>query len=495
MITFLVGILILVLGYFFWSKVAEKLFGPDDRKTPALRHPDGVERVPLSTKRNLLIQLLNIAGMGPIVGVVLGMKFGPIVFLLLPIGNVIGGAIHDYYVGMISTRNNGADTTSLVQKFFGKNVGGLFLGLVIFSLLLLVTTFTNIPANFIVTLLPFGGFVLVSAVIGIFAYYIISTIFPIDKIVGKIYPVFGLALLVLTIILCFAYIPFAGSIPDITLTPEGIAAAFTAHPDGQPIIPMLFITIACGILSGFHATQSPITARTITSERSGRHVFYGMMIAEGLIAMVWAAGASIVFSLDPASIALTSGNAIIYEILNLVFPAALIILGILVLIILAITSGDTALRVIRTSIAGYFNIDQSTMKKRVILVVPLVIVISGLLLWSNLSPTGYAILWNYFSWFNQVIASFALLLGTVYLISKGKPYWITLIPGAGILFIVLSFILWASPAHLAGVPFGIGMPLEISYIVSLVLTAVIYVLAIRHGKKLRADKNFSADEE
>jgi carbon starvation protein CstA len=295
--------------------------------------------------------------------------------------------------------------------------------------------------------------------------------------------------------LCFAYIPFAGSIPDITLTAEGIAAAFTAHPDGQPIIPMLFITIACGILSGFHATQSPITARTITSERSGRHVFYGMMIAEGLIAMVWAAGASIVFSLDPASLSLTSGNAIIYEVLNLVFPMVLIVLGIIVLIILAITSGDTALRVIRTSIAGYFNIDQSTMKKRILLVVPLVVVISGLLLWSNLSPTGYAVLWNYFSWFNQIIASFALLLGTVYLISKGKPYWITLIPGAGILFIVLSFILWASPAHLAGVPFGIGMPLEISYIVSLVMTAVIYVLAIRHGRKLRADKNFSADEE
>ncbi|HKM41682.1 MAG TPA: carbon starvation CstA family protein, partial [Methanocorpusculum sp.] len=383
MITFLVGILILVLGYFFWSKVAEKIFGPDDRKTPALQHPDGVERVPLSTKRNLLIQLLNIAGLGPIVGVVLGMKFGAIVFLLLPIGNVIGGAVHDYYVGMISTRNNGADTTSLVQKFFGKNVGGLFLGLVILSLLLLVTTFTNIPANFIATLLPFGWVVLFCAVIGIFAYYIISTIFPIDKIVGKIYPIFGLALLVLTIVLCFAYIPFAGYIPDITLTEEGIIAAFTAHPEGQPIIPMLFITIACGILSGFHATQSPITARTITSERSGRKVFYGMMIAEGLIAMIWAAGASIIFTLDPASIALTSGNTIIYEILNMVFPTALIILGMIVLIILAITSGDTALRVIRTSIAGYFNIDQSTMKKRVILVVPLVVVISGLLLWSN----------------------------------------------------------------------------------------------------------------
>jgi len=423
------------------------------------------------------------------------MKFGAIVFLLLPIGNVIGGAIHDYFTGMISARNNGADMTSLVHKFFGKEVGALFMVLVIVSLLLLVTTFTNIPANFIATLIPFGWVVLVCAVIGIFAYYIISTIFPIDKIVGKIYPVFGIALLVMTIVLCFAYIPFSGYIPDVTLTVEGLAAAFTAHPDGQPIIPMLFITIACGILSGFHATQSPITARTITSERAGRKVFYGMMIAEGLIAMVWAAGASIVFSLDPVSLFLTSGNAIIYEILDLVFPSVLIVFGLIVLIILAITSGDTALRVIRTSISSYYKIDQSTMRKRVMLVIPLVIVISALLLWSNLIPTGYAVLWNYFSWFNQIIASFALLVGTVYLISKGKQFWITLIPGAAILFMVLSFFFWSSPEHLAGVPFGIGMPLEISYVVSLVLTVVIYVLAIRQGKKLKADKTFSADEE
>ena len=449
----------------------------------------------MSTKRNLLIQLLNIAGMGPVVGVVLGMKFGAIVFLLLPIGNVIGGAIHDYFTGMISARNNGADMTSLVHKFFGKEVGALFMVLVIVSLLLLVTTFTNIPANFIATLIPFGWVVLVCAVIGIFAYYIISTIFPIDKIVGKIYPVFGIALLVMTIVLCFAYIPFSGYIPDVTLTVEGLAAAFTAHPDGQPIIPMLFITIACGILSGFHATQSPITARTITSERAGRKVFYGMMIAEGLIAMVWAAGASIVFSLDPVSLFLTSGNAIIYEILDLVFPSVLIVFGLIVLIILAITSGDTALRVIRTSISSYYKIDQSTMRKRVMLVIPLVIVISALLLWSNLIPTGYAVLWNYFSWFNQIIASFALLVGTVYLISKWKQFWITLIPGAAILFMVLSFFFRSSPEHLAGVPFGIGMPLEISYVVSLVLTVVIYVLAIRQGKKLKADKTFSADEE
>jgi len=495
MITFLVGICILIFGYFFWSKVAEKIFGPDDRKTPALKNPDAVERVPLSTKRNILIQLLNIAGMGPIVGVVLGMKFGAIVFLLLPIGNVIGGAVHDYYVGMISARNNGSDITSLVSKFFGRNTGGVFMVLVVLSLLLLVTTFTNIPANFIQLLLPFGVPVLICAVIGIFVYYIISAIFPIDKVVGRIYTVFGVALIAVTVLLCFAYIPFVSDIPDLVLTPAGIVDAFTAHPDGQPIIPMLFITIACGILSGFHATQSPITSRTITSEREGRQVFYGMMIAEGIIAMIWAAGASIIFTLKPEMLASANGNAIIFEILDLVFPTFLIVLAIIVLIILAITSGDTALRAIRTSVAEHFRIDQSTMRQRILLSLPLVAMITVLLLWSNLIPTGYAILWNYFSWFNQVIASFALLMATVYLISKGKPFWISMIPGAGILFIVISFILWSSPAHLAGVPFGIGMPLEMSYVVSGILTAVIYFFAVRQGKKLKADKTFSADEE
>lgn len=495
MITFLAGICILIFGYFFWSKVAEKIFGPDDRKTPALQHPDAVERVPLSRRRNMLIQLLNIAGMGPIVGVVLGMKFGPVVFLILPIGNVIGGAIHDYYVGMISARNNGSDMTGLVGKFLGRTPGAIFLVLVILSLLLLVTTFTNIPANFILLLLPFGPAVLVCAVVGIFVYYIISTIFPIDKVVGRIYPVFGVALILVTALLCFAYIPFASSIPDLVLTPAGITEAFTAHPGGQPIVPMLFITIACGILSGFHATQSPITSRTITSEREGRRVFYGMMVAEGIIAMIWAAGASIIFTLKPEMLASTNGNAIIFEILDLVFPTFLIVLAMLVLIILAITSGDTALRVMRTSAAGCFGIDQSTMRKRILLALPLVAAITLLLLWSNLIPTGYAVLWNYFSWFNQVIASFALMTATVYLISKGKPFWITMIPGAGILFVVISFILWSSPAHLAGVPFGIGMPLEMSYLVSGALTAAVYFFLVRQGRKLRADAEFSADEE
>ena len=420
MITFLTGIAILILGYCIWGKVAEKIFAPDDRLTPALANPDSVERVPLSKKRNMLLQLLNIAGMGPIVGVALGMKFGAIVFLLLPIGNVIGGAIHDYYIGMISARNNGADVPTLMEKFFGRRISGLFLVLATVCLVLVVTTFTNIPAQFIQTLIPLGSWVLTTAVIAIFLYYILSTLYPIDKIIGRMYPFIGGLLILITAAVCIACIPYADLIPDITMTPEGIAAAFTAHPEGQPLIPMLFITIACGILSGFHATQSPIVSRTMQSEKDGRKIFYGMMIAEGIIAMIWAAVTSILFALEPEMLASSNGNQII-------------------------------------------------------------------------STTGYAVLWNYFAWFNQLIASCALLLATAYLASRAKPYLITAVPGTLILFMCISYILWVSPAHLAGAPLGLGLPLEGSYVVAAVLSVILCAAAVLTGRRLGNDPAFSAD--
>lgn len=495
MITFLAGICILIFGYFIWGKVAEKIFAPDDRQTPAYAHPDGVERIPLRRNRNMLLQLLNIAGMGPIVGVALGMKFGAIVFLLLPIGNVIGGAIHDYYIGMISARNNGADIPVLMEKFFGRRIGWLFLLFVAFGLVLLITTFTNIPAQFIQTLIPLGTTVLFCAIIGIFLYYILSALYPIDRIIGRIYPFIGGLLILITAAVCIACIPYAGFIPDIVLTPEGIAAAFTAHPEGQPLIPMLFITIACGILSGFHATQSPIVARTMRSEREGRAIFYGMMIAEGLIAMIWAAVTSILFTLQPEMLASPNGNQIIVSAVSLTLPAVLASLSLIVFIFLAVTSGDTALRVLRTSLADFLRIDQGTAKARILVSLPIVALISALLFWSNLEPTGYAVLWNYFSWFNQLIASCALLLATVYLVSKGKQYLITAIPGAIILFMCICYIVWVSPEHLAGAPAGLGLPLEISYIVAGVLTVILCTGTVLLGRRLKNDPSFSADEE
>ena len=493
MITFLIGIAILILGYFTWGKIAEKIFGPDNRLTPAYAGSDGVERVPLSSKRNMMLQLLNIAGMGPIVGVALGAKFGPIIFLLIPIGNVIGGAIHDYFAGMISMRNNGSDLPSLIRKFFGRFAGGIFVAFVSIALLLVVTTFTNIPANFIVSLLPFGTAVLVISILIIFAYYILSSLFPIDKIIGRIYPFFGGTLILITVLVCIALIPQAGLIPNLPLSAEGIAAAFDAHPDGQPILPMLFITIACGIMSGFHATQSPIVAKTIRREKEGRRIFYGMMIVEGVIAMIWAAACSLLFTLSPETLGLSNGNTIITTAVFTLLPYILGVLAIIVFIFLAVTSGDTALRVLRTTAAEFLHIDQKKAQKRVLTLLPFIVIIAGLLLWSNLSPTGYAVLWNYFAWFNQIIASCALLMATAYLACKAKPWIITGVPAAFMCFICLTYLFWSSPEHLAGVPFGIGLPLEVSYVISAVLAVALLAGAVIRGRRLSKKEDFSPE--
>ncbi|HJJ48259.1 MAG TPA: hypothetical protein O0X39_04620 [Methanocorpusculum sp.] len=500
MITFLIGIAILIAGYFIWGKIAERLFGPDDRKTPAVEHCDNVDRVVMPKWKNTLLHLLNIAGIGPIIGVALGMKFGPIVFLILPIGNIIGGAVHDYFAGMISMRNNGADLPLLVRKFLGHKVGNVFLVFMTFALLLTTIAFTNIPAGFVQQMLGNFGlngiWVFVLASVLIFGYYIVSTIFPINKIIGKIYPVVGLFLFLMSILLIIFLVPQFGNVPDVVFTPEGLYQAITAHPDGLPIIPMLFITIACGILSGFHATQAPIVARTVGCERDGRHVYYGMMVMEGVIAMIWAAGASILYNLKPEMLAESSGNNIVFGILNMAFPSVvLVVFGVVLIFFFALTSGDTALRSSRVSLAGYLKIDQIKMRNRLLLLLPLVVIVGAGLIWANLVPQGYTILWNYFSWFNQIMAVFAFLMATVYLVSKGKQYLITLVPGAFILFIVSTYFFWMGSGHTPGVPFGFALPHEVSCIMALVVTAVVYFFAVLHGKKLLKNKEFEADEE
>ncbi|MDO5846136.1 MAG: carbon starvation CstA 5TM domain-containing protein, partial [Methanocorpusculum sp.] len=343
--------------------------------------------------------------------------------------------------------------------------------------------FTNVPAQFIYSLLPLGAAVVPIAAIAIFCYYIISTLYPIDKIIGRIYPFIGCFLIIITLIVLICLIPYGNMIPDIVLTPEGIAAALTAHPADQPIIPMLFITIACGILSGFHATQSPIVARTMRSERDGRKIFYGMMVGEGLIAMIWAAAVSILFTMQPDMLGVSNGNQILATTTSVLLPAVLASLSLIVFVFLAVTSGDTALRVLRTTIADFLHIVQSSGRMRCLLILPIVAVISALLVWSNIIPTGYAVLWNYFSWFNQLIVSCALLLATAYLACKGKPWILTAVPAAGIVFVCVSYILWVSPAHLAGAPIGFGLPLEISYICAGAAALVLCTAAVISGKR------------
>ena len=499
MIAFFIGIAILILGYFVWGKIAERIFKPDARLTPAMKNPDGVEKVPLSEKRNMFLQLLNIAGLGPILGVALGMKFGPIVFLILPIGNVIGGAIHDYFTGMISCRNNGSDISTLVQKFVGKKIGMVFSIILVLGLALLVANFTNSPAYLVEELTSTffsvdGMPVIIIAVVCILLYYIVSSLFSIDKIIGKVYPFIGIFLVVVTILMVIYLIPSFTSIPDVTFTLDGIASAFSQQSDGQPILPMLFITVTCGILSGFHASQTPIVARTIRSEMSGRRIFYGMMILEGIIAMIWAAGVSILFTQVPEALEIGNSTNIVITMVFFIFPVVLAMCSLILFLLLGITSGDTGLRVSRTIFGNLIHADQKKLPIRVLTLLPILLVIVGLLILANTGTGTFDILWSYFSWFNQIIGSFALIVATIYLAVKGSKWLITAIPGAFILFNCLAYILWINPDKVGGTVVGFGLPLEASYIIALILTIGIMAASVLHGYRLRKKSDFLPED-
>lgn len=479
MLLFLCGIAVLVAGYFTYGKLVEKVLAPDDRETPAVKSPDGVDFVVLPHWKNMLIQLLNIAGIGPVIGVILGIKFGEIVFIILPLGNLIAGATHDMIAGMMSLRNNGANLTTLVKDNLGKGYYHVFSWFMVILLLLVVAVFVNIPANLIDGMIDGNCFWY--AVIGITIYYVAAAMFPVDKIIGAVYPFFGGLLLLSSIAIFFALL-WAG-FKDTSLLEEGLlfkANKFVAEKN-QPIIPMLFVTIACGIISGFHATQSPIVARTMRSEKQARSTFYGMMVAEGIIGMIWAGAGMAIYNLFPQYMLMAPAkvlNCITTHFLG-TFAGNITIAGV---IVLAITSGDTALRSTRMALAEMLHIDQKPFSKRLALCLIMLLVVAGLLYWSNQSTKTFNLLWNYFSWGNQVLAVTTLLAGSVYLAKKGVFRLITLIPGAFMLFIVACYILWISPAH--GGPVGFGLDLNVAYIISGVLVAITAVVIWLQGDKL-----------
>ncbi|MGE4564540.1 MAG: carbon starvation CstA family protein, partial [Victivallaceae bacterium] len=295
MCLFLLGLALLVIGYFFYGRLVERIVGMDDsRPTPAVTHADGVDFVELPHWKNMLIQLLNIAGVGPVIGVILGIKFGSIVFLIIPIGNILGGAVHDFVSGVMSLRNRGANLPALIKMTLGGKFYRFFAVFMVFLLLLVVAVFVNIPAKLIDGLVPSLA-IFHWAVAAIFFYYIAATIFPVDQIIGRIYPFFGLILLIGTFAI-FGMLVWQGFEHPALLSES---AEFKAQMETQPIIPALFVTIACGILSGFHATQSPIIARTMPRESHARPAFYGMMVLEGAVGMVWAAGGLAIYNLFP----------------------------------------------------------------------------------------------------------------------------------------------------------------------------------------------------
>ena len=480
MLLFLAGIAVLIIGYFTYGKLVEKILAPDDRQTPAVKNPDGVDFITLPHWKNMLIQLLNIAGIGPVIGVILGIKFGSIVFIILPIGNLIAGATHDMIAGMMSLRNDGANLTTLVEDNLGKTYSRIFSWFMVGLLLLVVAVFINIPANLISGMLPGNWFWY--AVTAITIYYVIAALFPVDKIIGKVYPFFG-AILILSTLAIFAVLFYHG-IKNPALLQESVefkARMFTAAKH-QPILPLLFVTIACGIISGFHATQSPIVARTMKTERQAHSTFYGMMVAEGVIGMIWAGAGLAIYNLFPQYMSVAPAKVLghITTYFLGTFAGSITIIGV---IILAITSGDTALRSTRMALAEMLHIDQKPIINRLIICFVLLQIVAGLLWWSNLSSDSFNMLWNYFSWGNQILAVTTLLAGSVYLARCGKNRLIALIPGAFMLFIVLCYILWISPAHKG--PAGFGLELKVAYIISAVLVLDIVGLVWMYGNKLR----------
>ncbi len=470
MTTFIIGLVILVVGGALYGKVCEKAFRPDERKTPAVRLNDGMDYVPMKKWKNALIELLNIAGTGPILGPIQGILFGPIAFITIPIGCVIGGALHDYMSGMISVRNDGAQMPLLIRKYLGKYAYPLYNVFVCLTMLLVGTVFIYTPGDlFITQILKADSGVsnpIVWIVYGvIFVYYIVATLFPIDKIIGKVYPFFG-GLLVLSAIGVFIGL-FVKGYPLDNIWTTGVTGI---HPEGLHFIPVFFVTVACGIVSGFHSTQSTLISRTISHEKEGRMTFYNMMIAEGFIAMIWAAAAMGVINLGLAN-AETSATSIVGIVANNLLGSVGGIIAIIGIIVLPITSGDTALRSLRLIIAEAAKIDQSKKTNRLGISMIIFAVVAAILVFAKLNAGGFNILWRYFAWANQTIAVFAFAMITVYMMRHRQPFIMALVPGMFYMFIISSFILNAA--------IGFNLPWAASYAIAAVLTAA-YGGAVLH---------------
>lgn len=474
MITFLIGLVMLIGGGAAYGALCQKIFGPDDRETPAVRLNDGVDYVPMKKWKNSLIQLLNIAGTGPILGPIQGILFGPVAFITIPIGCVIGGAFHDYMSGMISIRHDGEQMPSLVRRYLGKHIYGIYNAFVCLLMLLVGAVFIYTPGDLFINQILSMDSVLTSPVLwivygAIFAYYIIATLLPIDKIIGKIYPIFG-AILILSAVGIF----FGLFIKGYKLDEIWNIGVVGVHPKGLHFIPIFFVTVACGIVSGFHSTQSALIARTMKNEKEGRMTFYNMMICEGFIAMIWSAAAMGVMKLGLADASTPATQVVGIVAKNLLGTVGGII-AIIGVIVLPITSGDTALRSLRLMVADALHIDQSKRKNRLLLALVIFVLVAIILVIAKTNAEGFNILWRYFAWANQTIAIFAFAMIAIYMMKHKKPYIMALVPGMFYAFVIISYILNAK--------IGFNIPWIPTYIITAVLTVAYAVAIIICGKK------------
>ncbi|MEZ8129689.1 carbon starvation CstA family protein [Enterovibrio norvegicus] len=476
MLWFLTCVAALIGGYFLYGAFIEKIFGiNENRPTPAHTKTDGVDFVPMSTKKVYLVQLLNIAGVGPIFGPIMGALYGPAAMLWIVIGCIFAGAVHDYFSGMLSIRNGGASVPTITGRYLG-NGAKHFMNIFAIVLLLLVgVVFVSAPAGMITTLVNEQTSFDISMtfmVVVIFAYYILATIVPVDKIIGRFYPFFGALLIFMSVGLMTA---IGLSSEHTVMGGFEFSDMFTnMNPSDLPLWPALFITIACGAISGFHATQSPLMARCMENEKNGRFVFYGAMIGEGIIALIWCAIALSFFgTLEGLHDAVANGGPG-----NVVYGASFGLLGVfggviafLGVVILPITSGDTAFRSSRLILAEYFNMEQKTLRNRLLMALPL-FVIGGVL-----TQVDFGIIWRYFGFANQATAVMMLWTASAYLLRHNKLHWVTTIPAMFMTTVCVTFILNSSTL-------GFGLPMNVSTIAGILfaLTATGYVIKTSKGE-------------
>ncbi|HPF02302.1 MAG TPA: carbon starvation protein A [Bacteroidales bacterium] len=476
MITFFTAIGILILGYLFYSRLIEKIEKADpNRQTPAYKLKDGVDYVPMPWWRVFLIQFLNIAGLGPIFGAIAGAMWGPVAFLWIVLGSVFAGAVHDYFSGMLSIRHNGLSITEIVGVYLGKGVKQFIRGFTVVLMVLVGAVFIMGPAKILAGLNP-DALSMTFWVWIIFIYYLLATLLPIDKIIGRIYPLFGFALIFMALGLITALFVKGFNIPELS---PGNFRNF--HVDAQkfPVFPMMFITIACGAISGFHSTQSPMMARCITNEKLGRRVFYGAMITEGVVAMIWAAiGMSFYGGIRELNIVMTEhqGNAafLVNEISNSLLGKFGGLLALLGVVAAPITSGDTAFRSARLIVADFLSFKQGPIKNRLLISIPLFTI--GFLL----TLVNFDIIWRYFAWSNQTLATFVLWAITVYLAQNHKFFWITLVPAVFMTAVTCTYILFA--------PEGFSLPAVISYPAGLLAALSALSGFFIYNKKINTDR-------
>ncbi len=435
---FLAAVAALIVGYMLYSRVVEKLFGADDcRSTPACTMGDGVDYIKMPPAKIFLIQLLNIAGVGPVFGPILGALYGPSALLWIVLGSIFAGGVHDYFSGMMSIRYHGKSIPDVVGYTLGDFFKQFMRGFSVILLLLVGVVFVTAPAGLLAKLTP-DYMNLTFWVVVIFIYYFLATILPIDVIIGRLYPLFAVVLIVMAVGVAGGLIYHGHSFynwADWSFVNQHPAPAGGAQP---PLWPLMFVTIACGALSGFHATQSPLMSRCVPDEKCGRPIFYGAMIAEGVIALIWAT-AGMTFYNSPEMLAAVKGGpaGVVNEVCMTLLGPVGGVLAILGVVVLPITSGDTAFRAARLVIADFMNFSQKAPVSRLIIAVPL-FVIGGFL-----SQVDFNIIWRYFGWSNQTLATIVLWSAAAYMVRRGTFHWAASLPATFMTAVVVAFICYA----------------------------------------------------